>query len=124
MGELEDLREAQRIVREMIESARVRMRKQVAAALTIIDRPGYPDATTERERALIRDAATGIRHQYLIERGTTSVDWPTLLKRVGDDERRVLEAAHRARTTKREAREAKEQRAMDRWAKATAALTR
>jgi len=85
------------------------------------------DVATERERALIKEAAIGIRHQYLIERGATSVDRSTLRKRVGDDERRVLDAAYHTRATRgeaREGREAKEQRAAARWAKATAALTR
>ncbi len=58
MGELEDLREARRIVREMIESARVRMRKQVAAALTIIGRPGNLDGPLQR---FVRKWAIGSR---------------------------------------------------------------
>ncbi len=121
MGEMEDLRAAQEIVRAMIEGVRTRVKGRVAAALAIIARPGYPETATDGEQALIREAAADIRHLHLLERDITSVERSALLKRVGDDERRVLEAAYRKRT---KGKETKAQRAMARWAKVTAGLTR
>lgn len=94
---------AQAMVREMIESGRARLTKQVSTALTIIDQPDYPKGVASHLHDMIAAIATTIRHQYVMEGGKTSVARSTLLKRVSADERRVLEAAYarqEARSTK------------------------
>ncbi len=106
-GETDDraaMLRAQEMVREMIESGRTRLTKQVSTALTIIDQPDYPTGVASHLHAMIAEIATTIRHQYLMESGKTSVGRSTLLTRVSADERRVLEAAYarqQAKATKK-----------------------
>ncbi len=100
VDEKTDPRGAREIVREMIENGRVRLNRQVTVVLTIIDQPDYPDGVADYLHEMIAGIATMIRHQYLMESGKTAVTRAALVKRVGADERRVLEAVYARRETK------------------------
>lgn len=106
-GETDDraaMLRAHEMVREMIESGRTRLTKQVSTSLTIIDQPDYSKGVASHLHAMIAEIATMIRHQYVMEGGKTSVGRSTLLTRVSADERRVLEAAYarqQAKATKK-----------------------